>query len=77
MVCIVLEPRRNELFGISGIRGNYPQFFFLHQDGTTTFLGGWERIEMLNDSLPDEILKAHPDIETWDTVFKDVVDSFS
>jgi hypothetical protein len=74
---------RDELFRISGIRGSLPQFFFsriqpiedLDHDssfsGETTFIGCWDTIEAINDasSLPDEILEANPNIETWATVF--------
>ena len=70
---------RNILFGISGIRGNYPQFFFEHPDGTFTFLGSFDKIEMLNETngLPHEVLAQHPELETWDKVFGSVVDSFA
>jgi hypothetical protein len=43
------KDRRNELFGISGIRANYPQFFIL-QGETTTFLGSFDTVESMNDS---------------------------
>ena len=71
--------RRNELFGISGIRANYPQFFFLHQDGSSHFIGSWSEIENVNETsnLPKDILEANPHILTWDKVFGNVVDSFS
>jgi hypothetical protein len=43
--------RRNELFGISGNRGKYPQFFLVEgSGGTTSFLGLFEDIEAMNDS---------------------------
>eukprot|EP00586_Coscinodiscus_wailesii_P022718 CAMPEP_0172494476 /NCGR_PEP_ID=MMETSP1066-20121228/48921_1 /TAXON_ID=671091 /ORGANISM="Coscinodiscus wailesii, Strain CCMP2513" /LENGTH=112 /DNA_ID=CAMNT_0013265475 /DNA_START=116 /DNA_END=457 /DNA_ORIENTATION=+ len=43
--------RRNELFAISGIRANYPQFFFVGKDGgETTFIGTWDMIEGLNET---------------------------
>lgn len=69
---------RNELFEISGIRGNYPQFFFVHSNGATSFFGCYERLEEVNEAsgLPKDILEQHPEIETWDTVFADVVASF-
>ena len=41
---------RNELFGISGIRGNYPQFFFELEDGTLNFFGNFQKIEELNET---------------------------
>ena len=70
---------RNKLFGISGIRGNYPQFFFELQDGTVTFFGNFEKIEELNEtnSLSKELLAQHPQFETWDRVFSSIVDSFN
>lgn len=42
------KPRRDELFGISGIRANYPQFFLVG-DSITTYLGNFEMIEGMND----------------------------
>lgn len=72
------RPVRNELFGISGIRANYPQFFFQNAEGVISFLGSFDRIEMLNETsgLPPEVLVQHPELETWDKVFGSVVDSF-
>lgn len=73
--------RRDELFRISDIRGNYPQFFVERQvdngyGGTKTkmeFWGSYERMEQLNevDSLPPDVLLANPDVETWERVFGD------
>lgn len=73
-----LKEIRNELFQISNMRGNYPQFFLAFPDGSTTFLGNWEKIEAINDSsdLPKDILENNPDIETWDKVFGNVVSTF-
>lgn len=70
---------RNELFDISGIRGNYPQFFFAYPDGSTTYLGDFDKLEAINESshIPKEVLDDHPGIETWDRVFSNVVSSFS
>jgi len=64
---------RNKLFGISGIRGNYPQFFFELEDGTQNFFGNFQKIEELNETndIPKELLEQHPEIETWDKVFRD------
>uniref|UniRef100_A0A6S9DD94 Uncharacterized protein n=1 Tax=Ditylum brightwellii TaxID=49249 RepID=A0A6S9DD94_9STRA len=71
--------RRNELFNISGIRGNYPQFFFVDKNGKTEFFGDYEKFEIINDSssYPADVLEANPDIETWEKVFGKVVESFS
>lgn len=72
---------RDELFRISGVRGNYPQFFVERQvdngyGGTkrsVEFWGNYETFENLNevDSLPPKLLLAHPEVETWDNVFGD------
>ena len=73
--------RRDELFAISGVRGNYPQCFLVSSkkttvDGsaksTTTYWGGYEKVRDLNDasSYPPPKLKDHPVIETWDQVFR-------
>ena len=42
--------RRNELFQLSGLRGQYPQFFQV-KGGTngTTFVGDWEYFQMANE----------------------------
>jgi hypothetical protein len=55
---------------MSGIRGKYPQFFLVEEDGALSFLGDWERIEGVNDAsgLPEEVLEANPGIQTWKTV---------
>jgi hypothetical protein len=42
--------RRNTLFEISGIRGNYPQFFLVQSNNKTIFLGNFETIESMNDA---------------------------
>jgi hypothetical protein len=43
------KERRNELFGISGIRAKYPQFF-VRRDGATIFMGDYEWIEGANET---------------------------
>ncbi|GMI50560.1 hypothetical protein ScalyP_jg450, partial [Parmales sp. scaly parma] len=69
--------RRDELFSISGVRGNYPQFFIItehpesltfRQSFTTAFLGGWEKIEQLNEArdIDKATRLANPEIETLD-----------
>lgn len=81
-VCDGMDPeqieRRNKLFAVSGVRGNYPQFFFELQDGTINFFGNFDKIEELNEtnSLSEELLAQYPTFETWDRVFSCVVDSF-
>jgi hypothetical protein len=42
------KERRNDLFGISGIQGNYLEFFLLDNDAIG-FLGNFETIESMND----------------------------
>jgi hypothetical protein len=44
----------------------------------TSYVGNFDKLEELNETvgLPDEILNANPDLETWPRVFKDVVESF-
>ncbi|KAL7447511.1 hypothetical protein ACHAXM_010789 [Skeletonema potamos] len=70
--------KRNELFDISGLRGNYPQFFFEYQNGTIQYLGNFGKLERLNESsnLPSEVLSRHVEIETWEKIFGSVVASF-
>jgi hypothetical protein len=41
---------RDSLFGVSGITGNYPQFFLVDDDGMTEFFGLFQDIEELNDA---------------------------
>ncbi len=71
--------KRNQLFDISGLRGNYPQFFFEYQNGTIQYLGNFSKLERLNESsnLPSEVLSRHVQIETWDKMFGSVVASFT
>ena len=68
---------RNKLFGISGRRGNYPQIFVRtvvpetmtrRSRDETEFLGGWDKLEQLNESrgIDGKILEEHPEIETLD-----------
>lgn len=71
----LMKERRNKLFGISGIRGSYPQFFIYDTSvydkvEDVSFLGDWEKIEAVNDAsdLPAEVLKEHPSIKTWDNL---------
>ena len=44
-----LREKRNELFGLSGIRAKYPQFFVIDQNEQTNFLASWEDFEMMNE----------------------------
>jgi len=45
-----VKDRRNELFGISGIRAKYPQLFLVKGDGTTLFVGNFDDISYLHDT---------------------------
>ncbi|EEC43046.1 predicted protein [Phaeodactylum tricornutum CCAP 1055/1] len=48
------KSRREELFQISGLRAQYPQFFLIDEtSGTTTFWGDWERFMYANE---DDVL---------------------
>lgn len=62
--------RRNHLFGISGVRGNYPQFFLVNEDGSEEFVGVWEALEGLIDgnTIPADVLEANPGIPTLNKV---------
>jgi glutaredoxin len=58
---------RNALFGISKQRGKYPQVFIEKEDGTVTFVGLWEKLEVRTDMellgyiFCQERLAAFPD----------------
>eukprot|EP00980_Cylindrotheca_fusiformis_P019294 scaffold6614_cov88-Cylindrotheca_fusiformis.AAC.5 len=44
------KERRNELFGISGIRAKYPQLFTVVNRETTKFIGDFDTIQMYNET---------------------------
>ena len=73
-----LDFRRNSLFETSAIYGKYPQLFFQHTDGSIEFLGDYEELEALNETrtMSQDVLKAYPDLKTWEKTFRDVVNSF-
>lgn len=54
---------------------SYPQFFFVG-DGAVSYVGDFERLLSLNDAsdIPKEILDQHPELETWERVFVNLVD---
>lgn len=41
-----MKDKRNALFGVSSIRGKYPQCFFEQDNGSVEFVGTWEDIEV-------------------------------
>jgi len=62
---------REELFAISGVRGNYPQFFVASSDGRAIeYFGDFDKMEILNETsgLPTEVLAMHPDLMTWEDI---------
>ncbi|GMI31347.1 hypothetical protein TrCOL_g8478 [Triparma columacea] len=67
---------RDKLFGISGVRGNYPQIFKCKGGDIecAEFIGCWDKIEELNElnELPAEVMEAHPEIVTLDNLLSDV-----
>jgi len=54
------KEKRNELFGVSGIRAKYPQFFLVDCNEEINFLADWEGFEAMNDSgtLKDTLVLA-------------------
>ena len=62
--------KRDKLFEISGVRGNYPQFFFELRDGHISFFGNFNKIDELNETsgLPPDLLAQHHGLETWEKV---------
>ncbi len=60
------KEQRDKLFGISGLRGKYPQVFVRTGD-EIEFIGDAEAFnELLElDDLPVEVLAANPDIVTF------------
>lgn len=60
---------RDKLFGVSNLRGKYPQCF-LEKDGNITFIGLWDECESLIDcnALPADVLAANPQIKTFNSV---------
>ena len=63
------KERRDNYFELSGIRGDFPQFFLRHgSEETPTFLGQFEDIEGINEksNWPPESLEKND--KTWDSV---------
>jgi hypothetical protein len=70
-----LRDRRNELFDISGIRGNYPQIFVVGKgDSTASYVGDSEKIVELSDSSKGDTSSGEP---TFSSVFKWAVEGYS
>lgn len=68
-----MTEKRNQLFGL-GHTARYPQFFIEREDGKVTYVGGWEEVEAMNEcsDMPVEVLRANPQIQTFDMVFAHV-----
>jgi hypothetical protein len=66
--CSLSTFRRNQLFEISGVRGEYPQFFLIEKSGETHYIGDWETVESINDTsgLPKAMVETDPGAVTWD-----------
>lgn len=71
--------RREELCCLSGTRAQYPQFFFVHADGLTTYLGDYKMLQKIHhaEGLPRSYRDANPDVSTWYQVFCDTSQIFS
>jgi hypothetical protein len=65
---------RNKLFGVSSLRGKYPQLFIVQENGDYKYVGQWDETEMLieSDEIPAETLDANPHIDTFKKVFANV-----
>jgi hypothetical protein len=71
--------RREELYQISGVRAQYPQFFFVHANGRTTYFGDYKTLHNLHhaEGLPRSYRDANPDVSTWNEIFCDTSQIFS
>ena len=65
--------RRDHLFEVSGLHGQYPQLFLVEPAEELFFLGDWAEVEAINDasSLPKEFCDANPDLGTWERVLQE------
>ena len=61
---------RTELFGISGVRGKFPQVFIATDASATKFVGDFDKIQELieNNALPADVLSKN-NIASFDSVF--------
>eukprot|EP00934_Nitzschia_sp_Nitz4_P002079 Nitzschia sp. Nitz4//scaffold149_size55946//45925//48045//NITZ4_006602-RA/size55946-processed-gene-0.33-mRNA-1//-1//CDS//3329536833//2079//frame0 len=57
------KDRRNEMFGISGLRGKYPQIFTKNSDGTLSYFGDYEALQAMNESgdIANVVVVAPPE----------------
>lgn len=72
-VFFLFHTRRDQLFRISQLPGEYPQFFVEDNDDenpskNTSYIGDWQRIQDIHEdsNLPESIIGAHPLITTWE-----------
>jgi hypothetical protein len=67
--------RRNQLFGISGKKGLYPQIFIKEAGGSTKFIGDFQMVQDMNEcgQLPAETIAANPDMVIFESAFKMVI----
>ena len=70
---VIHKEERMKLTNVSGVKGHYPQVFFIDGEHNTTYIGGFETIRDLieiND-LDPTILAKDPSVRTFDQVFAD------
>jgi hypothetical protein len=67
--------RRNQLFGISGKKGLYPQVFIKEAGGSTKFIGDFQMVQDMNEcsQLPAETIAANPEMPVFEKSFKMVI----
>jgi hypothetical protein len=60
--------RRDELFRISQLPGQYPQFFVVDENKEASYIGDLQRLQDIDEdsTLPESIIGAHPLIMTWE-----------
>jgi hypothetical protein len=65
---------RNELSGISKIKGNYPQVF-ISDGSSTTFVGQFEDIESMIElnAVDAALLASNPALKTFKQVFSNCI----
>jgi len=60
--------RRDELFDISGVRGDFPQFFLLKGAEEPQFLGQFDDMEACNEHSNQPASSLKEDDLTWDKI---------